>query len=282
MAAGFVKKLLLISLLIAPAANAAPQQYGDYAVAAENAAYSDIADLVTISPLIVDVKIRKTVKISPEQAIGVPANMQRFMVQADVIALIRGLNGVPARVRFVIDLPKDARGRSVKLKKKRFFILGDYVKNRPDQIQLARPDALIHFSQNNDNLLRMVTKEAVILDAPQKIIGVASAFHSPGTVVGEGNTQIFLKTEHNQPFSISITSRPGAPKQWSVSTSELIEESSSIPRRYSLLWYRLACGLPKNLPSSVVESGDDSANAARAQADYKIVIDALGPCGRTR
>lgn len=253
----------------------------DYAIDSIGAAYSDIADLVVIAPMIVDAKIAKVTKISAQQASGVPQNKQRLLIDADVIALIRGQNGVTAKVRFVVDMPKDARGKIPKLKKQRVFIMADAVKGRPGQLQLVRPDALVKYSAENDNMVRAITQEAVLLDAPQRITGIASAFHSAGTVIGEGETQIFLNTENRQPVSITVVSRPGTPKQWSVSTSELIEETTSTPRRFTLLWYRLACGLPKAMPADLVQSGDGE-NAARAQADYKFVADALGPCGRKR
>jgi hypothetical protein len=271
----------IISILSISPVHSATLDTGSFAVPADNAAYADIADLVTTSPLIIDAKVRKTTKIPAAQAIGVPQNLQRLLVEADVMALIRGLNGAPARVRFVLDVPKDERGHIPKLKKQRFFILGDNVKGRPDQVRLSRPDSLIQYSAPNDAMLRSITKEAVMLDAPQKITGVVSAFYSPGTVIGEGNTQIFLRTQNNQPFTISVASAPGQPKHWSVSTSELIEETTAVPHRYTLLWYRLACGLPKALPSELVESGDGE-NATLAQDDYNAVINALGPCGRTR
>ena len=260
---------------------AAQQPLPNYAIESVGAAYSDIADLVVIAPIIVDAKVKKTIKISPEQSIGVPQNQQRLLIEADVIALIRGQNGLAAKVKFVIDVPKDARGKVPKLNKQRIFIMADAVKGRPEQLQLVRPDALVKFSVENDAMVRAIAKEAVLLDAPGRITGIASAFHSAGTVIGEGETQIFLNTENRQPVSISVVSRPGAPKQWSVSTSELIEETTSTPRRFTLLWYRLACGLPKALPADLVQSGEGE-NAARAQGDYKFVADALGPCGRKR
>jgi hypothetical protein len=100
-------------------------------------------------------------------------------------------------------------------------------------------------------------------------------------VIGEGETQIFLRTENQQPFSITVSSRPGKTKQWSVSTSELIEESSATPKRGTLLWYRLACGLPRQLPSDLVQSGAGE-GTVQAQADYSFVVSALGACGRKR
>lgn len=251
------------------------------AVPAQNASYADVADLVTISPLIVDTTIRNLQKVAPEQAVGVPANLQRMLVEADVSALIRGQGGVTPRVRFVLDVPKDAKGKTPKMKKLRIFVLGSAVAGRPGEVRLARPNALILWSAGNDLLLRAITKEAVLIDAPQRVTGITSAFYSAGTVLGEGETQVFMKTERDQPLSLSILSRPGQEKRWAVSTAEVIDESATAPAKNTLLWYRLACGLPRSLSSDLVESAE-SDNAARAQADYKFVIDALGPCGRKR
>ena len=252
-----------------------------YAVQAEGAAYADVADLVVISPLIVDATIKTAAKIAPEQSVGVPANMQRMLVEADVLALIRGQGGVTPRVKFLLDLPKDARGKVPKLKKQRLFLLGSTVAERPGEIRLSRPNAVIQWSAANDVLVRAITQEAVQIDAPQRITGVASAFYSAGTVLGEGETQVFLKTEKDQPMSLSVLSRPGQDKRWAISTAEVIDESATAPLRHTLLWYRLACGLPRDLNAELVEAAE-SDNAARAQADYKFVINALGPCGRKR
>ena len=251
------------------------------AVQAQDASYADIADLVIISPLIVDATIRNLQKVAPEQAVGVPTNLQRMLIEADITALIRGQGGVTPRVRFLLDVPKDAKGKIPKLKKQRMFLLGSTVAGRPGEIRLSRPNALILWSAANDALLREITRHAVAVDVPPKVTGIASAFYSAGTVIGEGETQVFVKTERGQPLSLSILSRPGQEKRWAVSTAEVIDESATAPVRNTLLWYRLACGLPRALSFELVES-TDSENAARAQADYKFVIDSLGPCGRKR
>ena len=251
------------------------------AIPAESAGYADIADLVVISPLIVDATIKNLRKIAPEQAVGVPPTLQRVLVEADISALIRGQEGVTPRVRFLLDVPKDPKGKLPKLKKQRLFLLGSTVPGRPGEIRLSRPNALVQWSPGNDQLVRAITKEAVQIDAPERITGVTSAFYSAGTVLGEGETQIFLKTAKDQPLSLSVLSRPGETKRWAVSTAEVIDESENKTKKFTLLWYRLACGLPRALSPELVEAAD-SGNAARAQADYKYILDSLGPCGRKR
>ena len=281
MHAKLVSYLIFLSVAGQSAAQSPPSALGSFAIDANDASYSDVADLVVISPLIVDTNVRSVQKVSAEQALGVPATRQRVLIEADVMALIRGEGGVAPRVRFVLDVPKDAKGKIPKLKKQRMFLFGRQVAGRPGEIQLSRPNAIALFSPANDTLVRDITREAVQLNAPRRITGIASAFHTAGTVLDEGETQIFLKTDKDQPLSLTVLSRPGAQKQWAVSTAEVIDASATAPERFTLLWYRLACDLPRSLRPELVE-GANSENAARAQADYKYIIDALGPCGRKR
>jgi hypothetical protein len=273
--------LILLSISTATSAQAPLDLPPSFVIEADQASFSDIADLVVISPLIVDVTVRNVRKLSAEQSAAVPASLERVLVEADVMALIRGQGGITPRVRFLLDVPKNAKGRIPKLQKQRMYLFGRQVAGRPGEVQLARPNALALFSTTNDALVRAITKEAVQANAPRRITSVSSAFHSAGTVLGEGETQIFLKTDNDQPLSLTILSRPGQQKTWAVSTAEVIDASATAPQRFTLLWYRLACGLPRALPSDRVE-GASNADTARAQADYKFVIDSLGPCGRKR
>jgi len=89
----------------------------EFSIEAEQASYADIADLVVISSLIIDVTVSDVRKISADQAVDVPTTLQRVLVDADVIALIRGDGGTTPRVRFLLDLQKDAKGKIPKLKK---------------------------------------------------------------------------------------------------------------------------------------------------------------------
>ncbi|MGL5839020.1 MAG: hypothetical protein ACRCY3_11015 [Sphingorhabdus sp.] len=271
---------LTLASATTPLASQTPSSMA-FAVPAEGASYADVADLVTIAPLILDARIRKITKLPETQTVGVPATVQRVLVEADVTALIRGTEGFPARARFLLDISKDAKGRIPKLQKRRYFLLGSKAQGLPGTMKLARPDALIEWSPANDTLLRAITKEAVQLGAPQAISGLTSAFHSAGTVIGEGETQIFLRTAGGDPISISVLSRPGQAKRWAVSTGDVIDESAIAPASNTLLWYRLACSLPPALDPKLVESPEAEAVKA-AQADYAFVIEALGPCGRTR
>jgi hypothetical protein len=283
-----VKKHLTLLMMLAATALIAAQKIAaqtpppaQFSLAAEGTSYADIADLVVMAPLILDVQVKKVTQLPPTQTVGVPTNIQRVLVEADVLALIRGSDGFAAKSRFLLDLPRDAKNKVPKITKRRFFVLGSKVAGKPGDVRLARPDSLIDWSASNDATLRAVTQEAVQINAPQAIAGVTSAFHSSGTVLGEGETQIFLRTAGGEPISINVLSRPGQAKKWAVSTGDLIDENAGAPPKNTLLWYRLACGLPRTLDPKLVESSA-AEDVGKAQADYRFVIDALGPCGRQR
>jgi hypothetical protein len=273
--------LILLGLSASTSAQAPLDLPPSFVIEADKASYADIADLVVIAPLIVDMTVRNVQKLSAEQSVGIPTSLERVLVEADVMALIRGEGGITPRIRFLLDVPKNAKGKIPKLQKQRMYLFGRQVTGRPGEVQLARPNALALYSTTNDALVRAITKEAVQANAPRRITSVSGAFHSAGTVLGEGETQIFLKTDNDQPLSLTILSRPSQQKKWAVSTAEIIDASATAPQRFTLLWYRLACDLPRSLLSDRVE-GASNADTTRAQADYKFVIESLGPCGRKR
>ncbi|MEQ1539928.1 MAG: hypothetical protein ABL928_13460, partial [Sphingorhabdus sp.] len=144
--------IIAVIALVLPASIALAQPVASpvsFAVPATNTSYADIADLVVISPLIVDATVRKATKVPMEQAVGVPANLQRMVVEADVTALVRGNDGIAGTVRFLLDIPKDAKGKIPKLKKQRYFVLGSKATGTPGTIRLSRPDALVAWSASN-------------------------------------------------------------------------------------------------------------------------------------
>ena len=75
--------------------------------------------------------------------------------------------------------------------------------------------------------------------------------------------------------------RPGQTPQWAVALGEIVDEAAEPPARDTLLWYRLACTLPRALPRQSLADADPGTGPA-IQADYRLVLDALGPCTRTR
>ncbi|WP_298811168.1 hypothetical protein [uncultured Sphingomonas sp.] len=239
--------------------------------------YADFADLVVASPLIIDATIRSATRIKGAEAAGVAAGSARFYVEGDVGTLVRGTGAIPARIGWLVDVPLDPRGRAPAVKKQRVLAFARPVANRPDQVQLIAKDAQRAWSPAADALARRIAAEAASADAPPVVTGVKSAFYVPGSLPGEGETQIFLLTRNDRPAALSVLRRPGEQPRWSIALSEVIDENATAPARDTLLWYRLACFLPRTLPDNATAALEES-EAAHAREDYAFVVQQLGPC----
>ncbi len=247
---------------------------------AQDSSYADLVDLVEASPVIADATVATTAQIKGAEAANVRPGSVRLYVQADLLSLLRGKGGLPARIGYLVDLPLDARGRPPKLKRLRVLLFARRVTNRADQLQLSSPDAQLDWAPALDSQVRAIAKDVVSADAPPTITGIGNAFHVPGALPGEGETQVFLQTADGRPVSLSVLRRPGEQPRWAVALSEIVDDAAAPPAANTLLWYRLACGLPQSLPDSSTGSMD-RADADLARRDYQFVRDQLGQCART-
>ncbi len=279
--------LALVASFALLAAPATAQNAGDSVnsnslnTIAAGTGYADLADLIIAAPIIADATIRSAVKLQGADAAGIAPGFTRFYVEADLGALVRGAGGLPPRIGYLLDVAPDAAGRTPRLKKLRVLLFARPVAGNPGQIQLVAPDAQIPWTPTDDQRVRGIAQALVATDAPPIITGIGNAFHVPGALPGEGETQVFLTTANGAPVSLTVLRRPGEQPRWAVALSEIVDEAAAPPVRDSLLWYRLACALPSTLPerSTASLSGDD---ATIAREDYRFVLQQLGPCARTR
>jgi len=243
--------------------------------------YADLADRALAAPIVVVATISDTIRLKPERAPGVAPGHARLYVEATADTLIRGAGGRPPSLAYLVDVPLNAKGRVPDLDDTQVLLLARPVPGKPGELQLVARDAQLPLTPEIEQQVRAILTEALRPDAPPPITGIISAFHVDGTIPGEGETQIFLSTREHRPISISVLSRPGQQKQWSVALGEIVDQAAKAPPRDTLLWYRLACSLPAALPDESLE-GVDADNAAIAREDYQLVLNGLGPCERTR
>ncbi|HYW16744.1 MAG TPA: hypothetical protein VE891_11420 [Allosphingosinicella sp.] len=279
-------KCALAAALVAAAA--APAESQPAAVAAPvpgpiaGPTYADLVDLALAAPVAAQVRIARAAVVKAERAPGLRPGFARFYVEAALVSLIRSPQTLPQRLSYVVDLPLDPKGKPPKLRKGgEFLVLAAPVAGKPGELRLAAPDAQIPFTPERASVLRSIIKEASSASPPPRIAGIGRAFHVPGAVRGESETQIFLQTAEGTPVSLTVLRRPGETTQWAAALSEIVDEAAEPPAPGTLLWYRLACGLPRALPrQSLAEAGSDG--TAAIQADYRLVLERLGPCVRTR
>ena len=244
--------------------------------------YADLADLALAAPVVAHVRLKRAAALKPGEAGAAPPGRTRFYVEAEVLSLIRGAEGSPALVSYLADLPNGAKGKAARPpKKSEYLILADRVPGRPGELRLIAPDAQLPFSAGSAAALRAILREATGAAPAPRITGIGKAFHVPGALAGESETQIFLQTAGGEPVSLTVLRRPGETPQWAVALGEIVDDAAAEPKPNSLLWYRLACGLPRALPPQSYADAEPQQAAAIA-ADYRLILERLGPCARSR
>jgi hypothetical protein len=238
--------------------------------------YVTLARLADVAPLVMRVEVKKTMVVDPERAPDVAPTMARLFVEAQVLNLIRGKQGVSESIRYLVDVPRNAKGNVPKLKKQQFLLFAR-PGGRPGEIQLVSKNAHIAWTAPAEQQVRDIVTALVSPDAPPAIRGIREALHVRGNLQGEGETQVFLATATGDPVSITVLRRPGLAPRWAVSLTEIVDEAAAPPRRNTLLWYRLACFLPREIPARSLVSNTPADNDL-ARRDYNFVLEQLGPC----
>jgi hypothetical protein len=266
--------------LVGASFGAAAQEPAATGVTAANGpTYADLATLADAAPLVVRAQIRRQTALKPDRAPGLAPGFARLYVEAQTVALIAGRSGLPATFAYLVDVPLDAKGKVPKLTKRDFVLFARPVAGRPGEVQLVSPAAQLAFTPELEMRLRPILTELYAADPAPRITRVTEALAVPGTLTGESETQIFLATQNRAPVSISVLRRPGQRPQWGVSWGEIIDSSARPPARDTLRWFRLACALPAQLPSSANLSRIPDERRLAAE-DYAFVRDALGTCER--
>lgn len=249
---------------------------------AQNAAltYADLVDLALSSPVVVKAVIHRQTRLKPEAAPGLSPGMARLYIEADTAGVLVG-PVLGESLKFLTDVPLDREGKVPKLKKLPVLLFGATVPGRPGELLLTAADTMFDWTDTLDRRVRAVLTALISPDAPPAITGIREALHVPGNLAGEGETQVFFTTASGKPVSISVLRRPGEPLRWGVSFTEIVDQSAQPPQGETLAWYRLACGLPAAIPDKASIS-PTAADRAAARADYRAVIDQLGPCARSR
>lgn len=241
------------------------------------ASYATVARAVIGAPLVIDARVTDLIRIKENSAPDLAPGRARLYVQAEILALIRGSSPLPTQVSYLADVALDSRGKVPKLKKQRVLLFARPVPGKPSDIQLTGIESQFAWSPELDARVRSITRDLLAADAPPAVTGIGNAFYVPGALPGEGETQIFLKTATGAPISLQILRRPGEQTRWAVALGEIVDDSAGVPKPDTLLWYRLACGLPRTLPDDAL-TAETADNAAAARQDYQLVLRDLGPC----
>lgn len=234
--------------------------------------FADLTALALAAPIVVRATVIKAERLRPRDAPDVAPGMAQMLVTATTTAAVAAPDTVPPRLTLLTDVAVDAKGRPPKS-------TGDDVLLfvRPGatlgEVALVAAQAVVPWTPATDATVRSVLTAARRGDDPV-VTGVTSAFRVPGSVPGEAESQFFLSTKGGKPVSLVVLTRPGAARRLTIATGDVIDDAAQPVVKDTLLWYRLACGLPSRLPTTLAAPGD-------VADDYRFVLSSLGPCGRT-
>jgi len=244
-------------------------------VAAAAPTFADLADLATAAPVIVRADIEKAEKLKPDEAGAAPTGLQRQLMTARVTAALKAPATVPPQLHYIWDGPTDARGKVVSVKGQPMLLFLRPAAGRPDQLQLVGARAQLPLTAEAEADTRSLLGEMARGDVPV-VTGIGSAFRVPGAVPGEAESQFFLTTQSGKPISLVLLTRPGQAQSLVVATGDVIDDAARPVQPRTLLWYRLACFLPAQLPETAASADRDA-----VAADYASVLKLLGPCRRS-
>jgi hypothetical protein len=244
-------------------------------------AYADLADLADSAPLVILGEIRGMIRLEGARAANAPDGFARVYVEARGLEALRGVMPEGQELRYLADVPVDAKGRVASFKKAKVVLFARPVAGGNGEIQLISGDAQLAAVPEILQRLRPLLAELTAAGAPPRITGVSMALYQEGNLAGEGETQIFLNTASGTPAAIIVQHKTGQPPRWSLSFSEVVDPAGRPPVAETLPWYRLACFLPASLPTAA-NVGDSQEAKDRAMGDYLLVRRDVGVCERRR
>lgn len=243
--------------------------------------YSDLADLTDSAPIVAVMRLQAQEPVYLDDVRDPKSRTRYYLVTGKVDSLIRGKDGIPQKISFLVQAPKPPlKTRNRIWKRGSSLIVFARPSSPPGSIQLVSNNAAQTWSTETETVVRAITTELLAANPPPAIMGPGDSFHVAGTVEGESETQIFLKTATGAPVSLSVIRRPGESARWGVSLGEIVDDAAIPPPPGSLLWYRLACSLPDHLPATSTR-GLSVIEAEAARRDYRFIMESLGSCGRT-
>lgn len=260
---------LLVLLLTSGCSFGQPREsFVPPALAGLSTGRADIIRLTLDAPVIVTAEIVKTDEVKRRDASDLPPGGRRRLVRARITSVIKAPSLTPPQIEYLQDwIPADGGKKPPRLEGARVLVFLAPSKRRDDQYSLIDRRAQTGQEPASERLVR-----AILLDAetPQlrslRIAGVSAVFD------WGDRRQFLVDTTDGRKLSLDTTPEGSAVK---VSFDETSGDAKTV-QAGSLLWFRLACELPANLPDAIVQ--DYQTPGLDPQKAFSELKARLGPC----
>lgn len=260
--------LVLLLAALAPGLRAGPAP-----APAPPIGYTDLADLVLASPVIIRATVSRARPLSRRDAPDLPAGEARILVEARLVSLLKGEGLAPAGARWLWQGPvarAPVKGQDLLA----FLAPADGGTPEVRAYRLVAAHGQLRHDPALEDRVQAILAEARAPGGVPRVTGVRSGFHVPGVVSGESESQFFLAAQTGGPFTLVVLRRPGEAAQVKVATGDVIDDSARPVEPQTLLWRTLACDLPARLPAALAAD-------AGLERDWAAARAAIGACGRT-
>ena len=203
-----IAKIPALGALCAAAMFALPASAAPSAAPPPAPTYADLATLADGAPLAVRIRVKNQISVPAERAPGLAAGEARLYIEAQTLALLAGSTTLPESLRYLVDVPLDAKGKVPKLKKQEFVLFARPVAGRPGELQLVGTRAQLPYTAALETWIRPVLAAFAAADTPPRVTGVRDVLSSMGNLAGESETQIFLTTAGGEPAALTVVRRP--------------------------------------------------------------------------
>jgi hypothetical protein len=198
-----------------------------------------------------------------------------MLVTVDVQAVLKAPDPVPARLTYLWQGPADARGRAPDLRKQSLLLFLQAVSGFDGQYRLVGSTPQLPATPAAEATLRAIASETQDRRAATMSLTAVRGAIDLGD--DSGPTVGFVIDQQRAPAITVLSSDSGVRISWSDTDME-----TPPVQRNSLVWYHLACTLPRDLPADVIAdyaSGEDSgARRAAVRAAWARLLSQLGPC----
>jgi hypothetical protein len=261
---------LLMAVLIALLVHPVPS-------IAQDASYARLARAYLSESFVAYVTVRGSKKLPKTIAPALPGRA-RFLVEADVIRVLKAPGVVNGRLTYVWEGPLDAKGKPPAFKKQDMLVFLRSLNDPAVPFQLAAPDKQFPWSAEAEGRLRAIAQEAQQASLRTiNLTGVQSAFTTEADTPYARLTQFLFASRDGQLIGVTVRVKPDGTGDV-ISSSEEILGGGMRLQANTLMWYHLACTTPVSLPADVLSDQPTDEERDVVVKDYATFRQALGGC----
>jgi hypothetical protein len=269
-----------LALALVPAQRAPAAQPAAAAVAAPAPSYASLARLTLAAPVIVRAQVRKPGLFSRPQVTQLPNGRLRVVMEADLQSVIQAPLAIRTPIQFVWEGQGDAKGRAPDLSRQTFLMFLNRPATAAEPFTLVRASGLAPWSEPAEATVRRIIGEA--LQSPSiaklQLSGVREIMALDADPPYAASYQLLLDGRSGEAVALQLDQHPQAQRdRVQVSFDDTMVAAQAV-QRDTLLWYAIACTLPRQSADRIAAAAAVPDQAGAAASAYARLVNALGTC----